>query len=151
MEVSLEAVPDPGYRFSNWGESLSGATNPVTVVMSCNKNITAHFSRAMYALTMETSGRGSTAPAAGTYEYIKGTVVRIAATPGIGWQFDGWAGGVIGPGLATTYLIIDSDKTVTAKFSLDWSFVGISIGSVVMIVLLVTVLVVRREARQDLR
>jgi len=42
--VLLEAVPAAGYRFSHWGGDLSGADNPTTIVMDCNKKITANFS-----------------------------------------------------------------------------------------------------------
>lgn len=144
-KARLEAVPAPGYRFVNWSGDLSGATNPTTIVMDCDKKVTASFSR-MTTLTMAASGRGSTTPAAGIHQYGKGTVVGITATPGIGWQFDSWVGDVISPDSATTILTMDSDKNVTAKFSLDWSLVGISIGSVVLIGLLVTVLIIRRRA-----
>ena len=44
-EVYLEAVPAPGYRFDNWGGDLCGTTNPTTtIVVDCNKTITANFS-----------------------------------------------------------------------------------------------------------
>ena len=42
--VRLEAVPAPGYHFDNWGGDLSGTTNPTTIVIDCNKKITASFS-----------------------------------------------------------------------------------------------------------
>jgi len=42
--VELEAVPASGYIFQNWSGNLSGSTNPATVVLDCNKNITANFS-----------------------------------------------------------------------------------------------------------
>ena len=42
--VLLEAVPATGYRFSHWGGDLSGADNPTTIVMDCNKKITTNFS-----------------------------------------------------------------------------------------------------------
>jgi len=142
----LEAVPASVYRFDNWSGDLSGDTNPSTIVVDCDKNITANFSWVMYTLSMEASGRGSTTPVAGIHEYSEGTMVSVTATPDIGWQFDGWTGDVINPGSATTLLIIDSDKNVTAKFSLDWSLLGISIISVVMIGLLVSVLIIRRRA-----
>ncbi len=142
----IEAVPASGYRFDNWSGDLSGDTNPSTIVVDCTKSITANFYWVMYTLSMEASGRGSTTPVAGIHEYSKGTVVSITATPDIGWQFDSWTGDVINPSSATTLLIIDSDKSVTAKFSLDWSLVGISISSVVLIGLLVSVLIIRRRA-----
>ncbi len=43
--VRLEAVPDPGYRFQSWSGDLSGTTNPATIVMDCNKSITANFTK----------------------------------------------------------------------------------------------------------
>lgn len=43
--INLEAVPAPGYRFDSWSGALSGSTNPVTIVMDCNKSITANFTR----------------------------------------------------------------------------------------------------------
>lgn len=42
--VSLEAVPASGYRFDNWSGAGQGTTNPTTIVIDCNKSITANFS-----------------------------------------------------------------------------------------------------------
>ena len=41
--INLEAMPTPGYRFDNWSGALSHSANPVTIVMDCNKSITANF------------------------------------------------------------------------------------------------------------
>jgi len=43
-QVHLEAIPDNGYRFNNWSGDLSGTTNPTSIVMDCDKSITANFS-----------------------------------------------------------------------------------------------------------
>ena len=42
--VSVEAVPDFGYVFDGWSGDLSGTTNPATIVMDCDKSVTANFS-----------------------------------------------------------------------------------------------------------
>ena len=42
--ANLAAVPAPGYDFSGWGGDLSGAENPVTIVVDFNMRITASFS-----------------------------------------------------------------------------------------------------------
>jgi uncharacterized repeat protein (TIGR02543 family) len=42
--VTLIATPDSGFQFSGWSGDLTGATNPVTLTMNANKNITATFS-----------------------------------------------------------------------------------------------------------
>lgn len=43
--VELEAVGAEGYDFSHWSGSVSGADNPMTVVMNSDLSITAHFLR----------------------------------------------------------------------------------------------------------
>ena len=42
--VRLEAVPAPGYLFDSWSGDLSGTANPTTIVVDCDKSITANFS-----------------------------------------------------------------------------------------------------------
>jgi len=44
--VELEALPAQGYRFDRWGGDLSGSENPDTVVMTCDKSVTAYFTPA---------------------------------------------------------------------------------------------------------
>lgn len=41
--VSVSAVPASGWEFSGWSGSVSGNTNPISVVMNSNKTITANF------------------------------------------------------------------------------------------------------------
>ena len=44
LSVTIEAVPAFGYVFDSWNGDLSGTDNPTTLVIDCNKNITASFS-----------------------------------------------------------------------------------------------------------
>ncbi len=150
--VNLEAVPAPGYRFNNWSGDLSGATNPATLMIDCNKSITANFSQVVHALTIQFSGSGSTTPAGGTHNYGEGTVVSITATPDSGWQFHSWTGDVPDPGSATTTVAMGSNKTVTANFSqitaiqVIWPLVGGIIVSLALVGSLVLALIVRHRA-----
>jgi hypothetical protein len=41
--VTLTAVAAPGYVFSHWSGSISGAANPAQLTMDSNKNVRAHF------------------------------------------------------------------------------------------------------------
>ena len=41
--VQLTATPSPGYSFLTWSGDASGTTNPLNIVMTTNKNITAVF------------------------------------------------------------------------------------------------------------
>jgi len=43
-EVNLEAVTATGFYFSHWNGDISGSANPITILMSCDKQITANFS-----------------------------------------------------------------------------------------------------------
>ncbi|HRR96712.1 MAG TPA: cohesin domain-containing protein, partial [Candidatus Ratteibacteria bacterium] len=42
-QVILTAIPNFEYSFQNWSGSLTGSTNPATIVMNCDKTITANF------------------------------------------------------------------------------------------------------------
>ena len=42
--VTLEVVPAEGYGFSHWTGALTGSSNPANLIMSCSKQVTAHFS-----------------------------------------------------------------------------------------------------------
>ena len=75
--VTVEAVPVPGYRFDGWGGDLSGITNPATLVIDCNKTVTAVFSEIMHTLTVEVSGTGSVSPR-GSHDYNRGTAILRA-------------------------------------------------------------------------
>jgi uncharacterized repeat protein (TIGR02543 family) len=41
--VQLTATPNSGYTFTSWSGDATGSTNPLTVTMNANKNITANF------------------------------------------------------------------------------------------------------------
>ncbi|WP_108870178.1 fibronectin type III domain-containing protein [Aquimarina aquimarini] len=60
--ATVTATPASGWQFNGWGGALSGSTNPATVVMSSNKNVTANF-------TETTGGSGCN----GIVQYVVGT------------------------------------------------------------------------------
>ena len=69
-----------------------------------------------YTLTVNAVGSGSVAlnPAGGVYD--AGTVVTLTATPGAGYQFNGWSGEVSGAANPAT-IAMDGNKNVTATFT----------------------------------
>jgi uncharacterized repeat protein (TIGR02543 family) len=69
-----------------------------------------------YALTVNSSGNGSTNPAAGTYSYTSGAQVTVTATPASGYVFTGWSGAASGTSNPVT-ITVDGDKTLTANFA----------------------------------
>ncbi|NCP21712.1 MAG: DUF3494 domain-containing protein [Zetaproteobacteria bacterium] len=42
-DVILTASPDAGYEFSSWSGDASGTSNPLTITMNADKNVTANF------------------------------------------------------------------------------------------------------------
>ena len=69
-----------------------------------------------YTLTTNTVGQGSISlsPPGGNYE--EDTLVTLTASPGIGWQFNGWSGDIFGMENPIT-IIMNSDMHVTANFT----------------------------------
>ena len=118
--VVITAEPNEGYEFTEWSGDVSGNTNPLTVIMTGDKTITATFSRIQYTLNVGFVGQGSvsqevTNTAKTEEEYNSGDVVHLTATPETGWLFISWSGS----STATTNEIditIDGTKSVTATF-----------------------------------
>jgi len=116
VAVTLEAVPNTGYRFSNWTGDLSGNTNPVTLVMEADKSVTADFALQTYNLTV-TAGDGFVKKSPPQDSYSRGETVALQAVPNTGYNFTNWSGDLSGSTNPAT-LVMDSDKSVTASFAL---------------------------------
>jgi uncharacterized repeat protein (TIGR02543 family) len=133
-EVTVTAIPDSGWQFDGWsGEVSDPDSATTTVVITSDKTVTANFSQIMHSLTLTAEGNGHLTPEIGTHSYAERTEVTVTATPDSGWRFDGWSGEVSDPDLATTTVVITSDKTVTANFSkniFNAGIIGIIAGSV---------------------
>lgn len=118
--VTVTATPSEGYAFSEWSGNASGSSNPLTVIMIGNKDITANFIRTQYTLSVGKIGEGSITQEVissdkTSEEYNSGDVVRLMATPSSGSIFNSWSGS----STETTSQIdvtIDGTKSVTATF-----------------------------------
>ena len=89
-EVSITATPSSGYSFSQW--SNGSTTNPLTLTVNSNTNLTASFVAIVNSYTLTVSaGEGGTVSTEGG-EYEEGTEVTITATPNEGYEFVGWEG-----------------------------------------------------------
>jgi hypothetical protein len=116
--VTVTAMADTGWSFSEWSGDLSGSVNPQTITMDGEKTVTATFieTGTQFALTLNTVGTGGVSldPAGGLYD--EGTVVTLTAVPGMGWEFTEWGGDLTGSANPAT-ITMDGDKTVTATFT----------------------------------
>jgi len=116
--VEVSATPDNGWQFESWSGDVADSESATTIVkMDSDRVITANFSQIVHPVTIAVNGGGSTTPMVGTHSFGEGTVVEITATPESGWRFDSWSGDVADPESATTKVMIDSEKAVTANFT----------------------------------
>jgi len=111
-EVELTAVPDEGWQFSHWEGDLTGITNPETLYMDADREVTAVFTERPQ-LTVIIEGQGTVAPPSGFYDWDE--TLEMTATPASGWVFDHWEGDLTGTDNPQD-LVMDEDKTVTAVF-----------------------------------
>ncbi|MBI5475251.1 MAG: hypothetical protein HY964_00775, partial [Ignavibacteriales bacterium] len=112
--VQLTAVPAMGYHFTNWSGDLTGATNPETILMNSNKNVTANFAINQYSLNIiANNGSVDLNPPGGTYNL--GTKVYLTANPNSGFYFLNWSGDLSSSNNPDS-IIINGDKTITANF-----------------------------------
>ena len=113
--VTLTATANTGYTFTSWSGDATGSTNPLTVTMNANKNITANYTINTYTLTVAASnGTVAKVPNQATYNY--GTTATLTATPNTGYIFSSWSGDATGSTNPLT-VTIDANKNITANFT----------------------------------
>jgi len=132
-QPSLLATPQNNYVFTNWTGDIPGGTstdNPLSVTMTQNRNVVAHFAAPKPVLTMILDGTGSTSPASAaapglTYEYNMGEFVWISANFGTdGNAFSYWSGDIGENNPSNWYLRItmDQNRTIIAHYvPADWN------------------------------
>jgi uncharacterized repeat protein (TIGR02543 family) len=122
--VSLEAIYGNVSQFNGWTGDVTGTTNPTTISMNGNKNITANF-KLVHTLTLEKLGTGSgqikvngtlrSLPHNETFD--ENAVVNIEAIPDTGSSFVEWSGDQSGS-ITPTTVTMTGNKSVYAKFLL---------------------------------
>ena len=115
--ADLLASPASGWSFTNWtGDVIDPDAPETSVFMDGNKTISVHFSQDQYFLTIEIEGNGSVSkiPNLEFYAYNQPVILRAVAASG--WIFSHWTGDVVNPNNASTYIIMNEDKELTAHF-----------------------------------
>ena len=117
--VTITATPNPEYEFTGWSGGASGTDNPLTVVMTSDKTITASFIKKKYALTVDVVGQGTVSEqvisAGKSTDYNSGSLVRLTAVAATGWQFVSWSG-ISDSTDPIIEVLVSGPKTVTATF-----------------------------------
>ena len=127
-EVTLEAQNLLGgcYYFTHWSGGIDGSDSTVTFVMDGDKDVTAHYTKFQYTLTVDVDPAvggdikvngviPGTYPA--TFTFDCGDTVALQALPDPCYEFTGWSGDATG-GAVTMDVYMDGPKTVTANFEL---------------------------------
>ncbi|MFC2022585.1 fibronectin type III domain-containing protein [Chloroflexota bacterium] len=124
--VDISATPQTGYEFGSWtGDVANPNSASTTVTMDGDKTVTANFNPVttfILTIAVNPTGGGNTTPGVGTHIYNEGQEVSIVAIPNEGYEFSGWTGDAVeNPNSASTAITMDSNKTVTANFTLATS------------------------------
>ena len=124
-QVTITATPEEGYEFTGWSDSSYGDTNPLTLNLTANTNLTANFQLISYTLTVNVVGQGNVSQVLGdevntstTVEYNQGDRITLQTIPGEDWTFSRWQGDASGYE-DSIEVVMDSSKTITATFDFE--------------------------------
>jgi uncharacterized repeat protein (TIGR02543 family) len=110
-------APDPGMRFDHWQGTVASATSAnTTATVNSDMTVTAIYVALPPAVVYHhlTVDHGS-----GDGDYAEGSVVPVlAAVPDPGMRFDHWEGPVASALSASTTVVVNTDTTVTAVYTL---------------------------------
>ena len=108
--VTLEAIPNQGYTFSEWNDGVTD--NPRTVTVNNNLSFTAYFVTEQYTIATNAAPTGSgTVTGGGVYHY--GETVVLTAVPNVNYTFMQWSDGNVNNPRTET---VTGDATYTAVF-----------------------------------
>ena len=113
------ATPSDEYVLERWSGDASGNANTLVITMDKNKDVTAHFVKKKYPLTIKIEGEGEVKQEVikqgMARDYNSGTIVKLTAEPEDEWLFVRWRGDLTG-NENPTQITIDGPKTVVAEF-----------------------------------
>ena len=117
--VQVTAVPDTGWEFVQWSGDLTGTTNPATVIMNSDKNITATFQLSSYQINAQANPvNGGQVAGAGTFNH--GQTANLNATPASEYNFVNWteSGNIVSTSPQYSFTVVQN-RNLVANFSLE--------------------------------
>jgi hypothetical protein len=132
-KVTLTASPAAGFEWKGWSGTDGDTSNPTTVIMNGNKQVTVTFEpRASLIINNQlvigsvvsfTEGSVAVNPVPGSDgKYTKGTEVRLTASPAAGYDWKSWSGTGSDTSNPAT-VIMSSNKQITATFEPRFSLI----------------------------
>ena len=127
--VIVTATPSIGYEFHSWDGDIAGFEPVTTITIDDNKEVTANFKPIRYLIktSIHPDKGGSINHKSGPFE--PGSTLELTAAPAPGYHFIGWSGDASGMSPETT-IIMDSDKEVTANFSILRYLLKVSVSPI---------------------
>lgn len=117
--VILTATASSGYSFSGWSGDTTSSSNPITVKMNNDKNLTANYTANPVCYILNINGvNGVVNKNPDKTCYNEGEQVTLTAIPNSGYNFAGWNGDVTGTSNPLT-ILMNSNKNITANFVLQ--------------------------------
>ncbi len=122
-EVSLRAMPDSGYQFTQWSGDISTTDNPTSIIMDSPKSIAVEFATQGCTLTIQ--GFGGRVAVNGVEHSLPWTGevpcwewVTLTALPDPGYQFRCWDGPSFYDCGNPTSVYVSGGVTVNVSFQL---------------------------------
>lgn len=114
--VTVNAVANAGYTFTNWTEGLIVASTNATYLFNIagNRILVANYAKDFNLVI--TAVNGSVVKNPNQLTYKSGTAVQLTAVPNSGYNFTSWSGDATGT-LNPLTIIMNSDKAITANFT----------------------------------
>lgn len=122
VSFEVEAIPEPGWEFTNWEGDFTGPVNPFDLTMNGNKTLVANFERKAFVLSTDVSGSGQILAnlISGSQEdggYLFESEVELTAVPSENWNFIRWEGDVESTENPIT-VTMDQNISLVAVFSI---------------------------------
>ncbi|MCL7748045.1 InlB B-repeat-containing protein [Halalkalibacter alkaliphilus] len=118
-EITIEAQPHPGWKFTGWGDEYSNEPNTFTVTINENIKLHALFEQEdSYSLSLATTGEGQIIRSSLNNTFTSMDTVTLTARPSEGWLFKGWDGSETSTNDRIS-VTMDSNKSIRAVFIQD--------------------------------
>ena len=119
----VESATD-GTSFDGWSGDINSEEDEISIMMDSDKELTAHFSRNEYIITVEDAEGGTIRRTPSPYSvngnqltYLWGDTILFRADPEDGYRFDAWGHDFIDEMSDSVYRAITEDLHLSATFT----------------------------------
>lgn len=119
-EVTLYAVANSGYKFTQWSGDITGTQNPITITLDSDKVVVANFVLAdKYKVNVNILPTGAgyveIQPFSSDNTFVEGTTITLRAYSNSGYKFKNWSGDISGAS-SVVQVVVTKEMYITANF-----------------------------------